>query len=176
MISKTKNGFSLVETMVAVAILSIMLSISASIASGSSRATIMAKEKVIATYLAEEAGEVIMNIWQTQLSAGIKTVAGSSLEDCTGLYGCFVDVIPNIVVESCTDAPLCGGLNLDLNAGYKTNSPGQIKYYRTVKVTQGLTEGEDIEYNARIEIRWGDNSDKTLSFDYHLFPINVRPN
>ena len=69
-ISKTKNGFTLIETLVAITILMISIVGPLTIAQKSLKAALQAKDQVFATYLAQSIMEDIKRIRSTYVSNG----------------------------------------------------------------------------------------------------------
>lgn len=167
-----KKAFSLLETMLAVGVLTMMTSVAASIASGASRATAMAEDKMVAIYLAEEAGEVVKNIWQDALNSGKKNIQGTVLQDCEGaIHGCYIITAPKGIAVC--ESSNCGTLYLDEN-GYAWNGANGSKYERVIKIRQvNMGTNEEKTYKVSVGLKWGEEENKKISFDYYLFPIGI---
>jgi len=169
-----KKAFSLLETMLAVGVLTMMTSVAASIASGASRATAMAEDKMVAIYLAEEAGEVVKNIWQDVLNAGGDDIFSSPLSECMNHVGCYIRPeskgSPDSAIVGCGGAENCGILYITEN-GYRSDAGSLTRYGRVVTIEEVASDGK--RYKVNVDIAWGEEDNKKISFDYYLFPIGI---
>ena len=83
------RGFTLIETLVAVLLLSTAIAGPLTIASKGLSATLIARDQMIAFYLAQDAVEYVRFVRDTNKLSGNSWLAG--LDECTGAYGCTVD-------------------------------------------------------------------------------------
>src|SRR3989344_1991357 len=84
------RGFSLIESLVAIAILILAVTGTLTIASKSISISGQARDQITAAYLAEEGMEFIRNTRDNNVLAGASWVSG--LSACIGGSGCTVDV------------------------------------------------------------------------------------
>ena len=170
--NKTKNGFTLVETLVAlfifsISVLTVMLALSRGITG-----TIYAKNKIIAEYLTQEGIEYFRNMRDTYVLnptapqngwAGFYTkVIGS----CTG-NGCYfnnddINISKNIMdmgLSTCTSG-LCPNLRYDSNSGKYNYSVGESTTFSRKMIVEEL--GPD---NIKItsEVTWKSGSKTNTS-------------
>jgi len=134
--SSHRNGFTLVETLVAIAILMIAIvgpyySIQQAIVT-----SYAARDQLIASQLAQEAEEYIyFTRDNAYLGSSDWNAWLSSLSACTGTYGCVVDPGLN-TVASCSSSG-CPALKQNSNNGLytQTGSYPTTRFTRTVKMT-----------------------------------------
>jgi Tfp pilus assembly protein PilV len=95
---KNNKGFTIVETLVAVAILMIAITGPLTIAQKSLVAAIYAKDQVVASFLAQDAMEYLKNTRDTaKLSAGSSFADWLGVyDDCTPLAKCKIDTISGV--------------------------------------------------------------------------------
>ena len=94
-IPPSQRGFTIVETLVALAIFSSSIVFLIVVATGGSSNTGLAKNRLITTYLAEEGVEVVRNMRDTRVLAdstgGGWTTFMTEIDACTGSLGCNID-------------------------------------------------------------------------------------
>ena len=160
------KGFTLVETLVAVLLLSVAIAGPLTIASRGLNAALIAKDQVTAFYLAQDAVEYIRFKRDTTCltNSPCTTWLGSgpsSLSLCASANGsaiCYVDSIANTIKvtgTSCTGSALrydsTAGRNYYSNGSTGTCSP----YKRTVKIINPLN-GRSDEAQLIVTIIWSD--------------------
>lgn len=138
------RGFTLVETLLAVLLLSVAIAGPLTIASKGLLSAISAKEQIVAFYLGQDAIEYIRFKRDTNCLAAAGAPAScpagswlSGLSSCISTDGsalCQIDSIQD-TATSCTGT--CSPLNFDSTTGYYGYSAGSItgpRYIRTVKI------------------------------------------
>lgn len=182
-----QRGFTLIETLVAVLLLSAAIAGPLTIASKGLRATLVAKDQFIAFYLAQDAIEYVryvrdsnciasgggatgcpVNVWLNGLGAW----GGSSWEGgCFSASGCYFDSLNdpgvNPPVVCSTSCPV---MNYDDTLKKFTYPPSGIpvpqKFVRTVKITNTVAD----EAVVTVTVSWSDSAGIT-----HV-PVTVREN
>ncbi len=147
----TTEGFTLIETMVAVLLLSIAIAGPLTIASKGLSSVLVSKDQIGAYYLAQDAIEYLRYVrdsnrlgggnWLT----GAGATAGIDLTACEGSTGCYLDSIQSTV--STCGAPSCPVLNYNSSNhyySYTSGTPSPERYIRTVKIVTpvGSNAGE----------------------------------
>jgi len=92
------NGFSLIETLVAVSILLLAVTGTLSIASRSISYSLDVRDQITASFLGEEAVEFVRNTRDTNVIQGFDWLSGFG--GCAEVSGCVVDV-PNNEITQC---------------------------------------------------------------------------
>ena len=137
-----KLGFTLVEILVAVSILSISILATFTAVQGALRSTNFSEDQIIAYYLADEALEYIRSVRDSNAIRHISALGGGSAHGWlttispTCNTACYVDV-PNNTVTACSSSPdSCPMLLYNATNGlyqYTTGSP--TMYRRSVSIT-----------------------------------------
>ncbi len=117
MASLNKNGFTLLETLVAIAVFSFGILGPMALVSYAIHSASAAKDQTTAFYLAEEAMEYIRVVRDSNSLAGDTWLSG--LNQCQTLSGCVIDV--NEANPSQRTQPFAGG-NCDSNTMVRYNS------------------------------------------------------
>src|SRR3989344_293012 len=101
-----KKGFTIIESLVAIAILLVAVSGASSAIQTGISSYIFSKDQIIAFYLAQEGFEQIRNIRDENSLAGDTWL--TNLSSCFTADGCYVDILaPNPVPETCgSDCPI----------------------------------------------------------------------
>jgi len=121
---RLKTGFTIVETLVAVAILSISITATFTAVQGGIRTSTVAKDQTTAFYLAQEVVEYIKNIRDENALHALNDIATGAPSPRTWLYGiaedgndpcyfgtnkvCQIDS-PSKTIEFCNSAPITSG-------------------------------------------------------------------
>ncbi len=107
-----QGGFTLIETLVAVLILASAIAGPLSIAAHSLSNSLVAKDQIVAFYLAGDAVEYVRYIRDTNRLLGADwldgsggTAAGTDLTPCQDAKGCYVDTTGNTYVDSNSNTP-----------------------------------------------------------------------
>lgn len=178
MIYKFKRGFSLIETLFAVLILSVSIAGPLSIVSRGVQSAVIAKDQIIGYYLAQDAIEYIRYVRDTNKLAGSSWLAGldgtaNSLGiarsdgapppgNCTSANGCSADSINN-TITACL-AGVCSQSNTRITYDTTTGNyrvggtlsatlilPPQ-NYRRSIVITK---IGND-EAEVKVTVTWSD--------------------
>jgi len=147
-----KSGFTLVEVLVAISILSIAILATFTAVSQSFKATNFSEDQIIAYHLADEALEYVRNKRDSNAIQHIAALgSGSTFGWLTGISGpcataCYIDVnVPINNIVACTpDAASCPILRYNSTNGlyqYVSTDPATI-YKRSVVVTIDATGTE----------------------------------
>lgn len=141
------RGFTFVETLVAIAVLLIAVVAPLSLVYQSLAASRVARNQVIATYLAEEAIEFIRATRDANALSGNDWLAG--LGDCVSEDGCYID-IPDADVNSCTGE--CPLLQYDPETylyGYGNDMEDTV-FHRIITIEETQPDVE-IQIQSRLE-------------------------
>lgn len=161
----SSKGFSLIESLVAIAVLILAVTGTLTIASKSIAISGQARDQVTATYLAEEGMEFVRNTRDNNVLAGRSWVSGLGL--CVGGPGCTVDVSSNQnQVSPCPGD--CPPLRLSEEAIYNYSSFGSPTIFkRTISITE-LVSGK--EMIVRVTMQWRRQLlERSLVIQEHLF-------
>jgi prepilin-type N-terminal cleavage/methylation domain-containing protein len=179
------KAFTLIETLVAVSLLSVAIVAPMSLASHSLAAAYYARDQITAYHLAQEAIEALRSIRDGQ----ILTIAQSSTGASTNIFGPLVDKIlvddepftidarlndPDAAIVSCSGGP-CAPLQTDGTLyGYSTDSTDSTDwtdthFTRTVRA-HFIGSGED-EIRVTVEVSWraGAANVRTFSISADLY-------
>ena len=161
---KTNRGFTLIETLISVLLLATALTGPMTIASRSLNTTLVAKDQIIAYYLAQDAVEYVRFIrdsnrlgslsWLSGLDGtanGHTSITGAGCVNTTD--GCVVDSLDD-TITSCTG--VCTGLKFNTSTGsYNTSGTGLPGFTRTIKITTPIGTNAD-EASLTVTITWTD--------------------
>ena len=163
MISKLKKltqGFTLIETLVAVLILATAIAGPLSIASRGLTTALVAKDQIVAYYLAQDAVEYIRFARDTNTLAAGDWLTGAgggatviNLSSCVSTDGCNVDSAAN-TVTACTGATCTNTGIMKFNSTTKTyNTTGTLlpSFTRIIKIT-----GSGDERQIDVMVSWSD--------------------
>ncbi len=172
------RGFTLIETLVAIAVMTVALLAPFAAIERVVAASRIAKDNLIASTLAQEAIEYVRFIRYNNYLAYRDDVNGyqshildglNSAPNCTNGNRCTVDttVALSAAVASCQNNS-CGPLYLDANGFYTQNASGGSKtlFTRSLTLTQDSVHGNE---TATVTITWEDhgNQSMTLSETYY---------
>lgn len=160
------KGFTLLETIVAIAILALAIMGPLELAARSIGLANVSKNQIIAFYLAQDAMEYVKNVRDTNfLTTGANWLNG--FDDCRGVSGCYVD-IPNDSINSCTGN--CPVLKYDGGGLYYNHVAGTDSVFtRTVKITNPVGGNAD-EARAQITVSWNEKmGQKTFTIEDNIF-------
>lgn len=171
-----QQGFTLIETFIAISILLLAITGPLTLVSNSISDASYAANQITAFYLAQEGLELVINRWEENKYNNQDLLLG--LENCASdvnSNGCqiFLDENLNIQAEPC--GPTCAPLNLNknFNSNFGFNyDPSQeaTKFIRTVKIdpasSQSITDPEvdsgsvDIDSLVTVNVTWNDKGQK----------------
>ena len=154
LISQTKSGFTLIETLVAISILLVSIAGPLTIASKGLSAAVYAKDQITAIYLTQEAVEFIKNKRDQNTLNSSNWLAGFGIPgitpNCTTSRGCIVDIKNNTINEC--PASGCLPLRYSQTSGlYSYNASDPATFYtRTVRVSSVNSD----EVTVEVGIGW----------------------
>ncbi|HAS80778.1 MAG: Type 4 fimbrial biogenesis protein PilV [Candidatus Nomurabacteria bacterium GW2011_GWE1_32_28] len=175
-LKKVSGGFTLVETLVAIAIFTISLISLMSILGSSISNTRFANNKNIAGYLAQEGIEYIRNMRDTYALTGVNNAWGnfrtklvscnSSGGECGFNTSLYIPLDSNFI-EKCTSDPDICKVYLD-NGNYNTNLTGSDSGF-TRKIWVNVID-QDKEIKIYSEVEWTQGSGTyNVTFSENLF-------
>ena len=167
---KSKTGFTLVESLVAIAILMISVSVPLQLATDSLLATAYSEQQFVAEYLAQDALEYIINIKTSNRLSHLPI--DNNLDDCIDKK-CIVDTTKGYsnAIESYTNGKTIG---IDKETGiYKYFSSGQddsdkktiFSRYATIEELKN-GDGDITQLKISVHVKW--NNPKVGKKDYVL--------
>lgn len=180
---KNKSGFTVLESIVAIFILSLAISAAfASVSDGLSDAT-KSKDEVKAFYLAQEAVEMIKNKRDanqlSRLSGGANTwltgISENASDPCYFGKVCRVDVVSMNFVNCGNAWDTCTNLNQDPNTFlYSYGSFPQSNFKREIKLELIKNDifGNPIEIAVTVRIYWTKGT-QTNDFEIKTFMFNL---
>ncbi len=148
-ISKKNKGFTIVETLVAVAILMISIAGPLTIAQKGLTAAIYARDQVTASFLAQDAMEYIKNIRDNDLNSGDWL---NRLSMCIGTSAqCIIDTISGTITR--TTSPSNYTLYND-GSGYKTSGTIKTQFNRSFYVDITNISNSGYEATVFVTVSW----------------------
>ena len=161
-----RQGFTLLETIVAIAILALAITGPLELAARSIGFANVSKNQIVAFYLAQEGMEYVKNIRDENfLTTGNGWLDG--LDSCRAISGCYINV-PNEEIGAC--ASDCPVLKFDASNHYYDYSPGGEKsvFIRTIKITDVV--GNIDEAKVQVTVAWTDKvGQKTFTIEDNIF-------
>ncbi|MCX6731698.1 MAG: prepilin-type N-terminal cleavage/methylation domain-containing protein [Candidatus Parcubacteria bacterium] len=155
------RGFTLIETLVALTVLTMIIIGPLSLATKSIGASIFSQNQITASYLAQEAIEYILNIRDNNFLQNLNWLTG--LDQCLGADGCYVDIpSSNNNIVSCNNA--CPKIKYDGSGGYYYNyQTGQDTIFtRTIKITKITDDEARIDVTVSWQEKFGGQKSFTL--------------
>lgn len=151
---KIERGFTLIETLVAIFILSVALTGPLTIASKGLQTALIVKDQTTAYYLAQDAVEYV------RFKRDSNTLEGKTWLDgfvgCSTTDGCAIDSVAN-TVSSCPSTG-CPALNYRESKNWFTYESGAdiVKSPFTRKVTFTTVSGNADEMTVTVAVSWKD--------------------
>jgi type II secretory pathway pseudopilin PulG len=160
------KGFTLLETIVAVTVLTFAIMGPLELAARSIGLAVVSKNQITAFYLAQEAMEYVKNKRDSNFLAPSSNWL-TGLDGCFGVNGCYVDV-PNDGISVCAGS--CPVLKYDNNGLYYNYFSGNDTVFtRTVKINTPVS-GNPNEAKVQIIISWIEKlNSKTLTLEDNIF-------
>lgn len=174
---KTNKGFTLIETMVAVLILSVALAALISLISGSLFVSRYNKNEITVNYLLQEVIDYVKNDRDTKIFQEAKNweefLSNYNLAGCFSDYGCKIEVSSDEISKCnnpkddfCDDILLYNENGEDNFYGYDNEGIEGTDFRRTIKMAEG-EDGESL--NIKVTLKWKNgNSEKTRSLESTL--------
>lgn len=167
---KKLKGFTLIETLVAVLLLASAIAGPLTIASKGLSAALIARDQMVAFYLAQDAVEYIHYVRDSNKLAGSSWL--TSLDPCTGASGCTLDPSAG-TITACSGA--CPLINKYVNGtsvyfSYTLGNPTPQQFRRTVTLAAPST-GETTEKVLTVAVSWRAQSGttRTISVQENIF-------
>lgn len=167
-----RQGFTLLETIVAIAILSLAIMGPLELAVRSIGMAGVSRNQIVAFYLAQDAMEYVKNVRDTNfLTLGANWLDG--LDKCRGVSSCYVDVTadPDVSVNACAGAGNCPILKYDNSNhryDYDIDSENTI-FTRTVKITDPIGINPD-EAKVQVTVSWKEKTgQKGFTIEDNIF-------
>lgn len=167
------KGFTLVETLVAITILTLALGGPMTLAARSIKDSLAARNKVVAFNLAREAIEYVRNVRDSNFLSKIATgdFPNSDWLDgvgaCGSANGCKIDVVGSGV----SGCPIvCPTMKFNgTNYTYNSGDPKSI-FTRTITIDDSLNGGN--EARVMITVTWADYSPRTVVLTQNIFNLS----
>lgn len=163
-----RDGFSMVETLVAITILLVAIAAPMRIAQDGLSGARVAQDQVIASYLAQEAVEYVRWVRDTNTLEGDGWLSG--LSACRN-NECVIDVIAE-EVDGCDGE--CPSLQINGNGQYGYGPGGQWEntpFVRTVEINDVTENDPDTEVQVVVTVEW-QTKDVDRSFVTREFMFN----
>lgn len=165
--SKARKGFTLIETLVAIAVLTISIIGPFTIASKGMTSAIFARDQITAFYLAQESVEYIRNIRDENNLNDNNWLTG--LDNCIGNNICTIDInednINNIIKKCISDS--CPVLKYDENTNFYNYSTGNNSPF-TRKTNIKVINNKEVAITTTLSWSTGKLS-KTFKVKEHIF-------
>jgi len=162
--TNTRKGFTLIETFVAITILVIAIVGPLTIASRGLNSTLLSRDQLTATYLAQEAIEQVRQFKDSNVLQGNDWMSGP-VSSCLGANGCYIDVWGATTVAACTGA--CPNLRYDNTMKLYRHDVGTLtSFRRTVRVENVSTHEKIIS----VQVDWqSGNTAKSIEIKERIF-------
>lgn len=157
---KNKNGFTLIEVIVAIFILVLAVTGPMSAAQNSLKSSFLARDQVIAFYLAQDAIEYLKNYKDQNIIDGVGNIIEQPIMNaCEGPEPCDVDTLGNGAppshVNKCNSGSCSPLIFNTINKTYSTNGSGVTsKFTRETYIKEIVP---DQEYAVTVVIKWKPN-------------------
>ncbi len=159
------KGFSLLETIVAISILTLALLGPLALAAFALRSASLSENQVIAFNLAEEVMEFVINKRDSNIFAG----AGNWLEgltNCQSANGCFVDVTNNSVQRCSANCPF---LKRNSSSGLYNYASGPDTIFRRRTVLENVGSNQD-ERKVKVSVSWAERfGNRSFTLEHNIF-------
>ena len=158
------KGFTMVETLVAVAILMISIAGPLTIAQKGLTAAIYARDQVIASFLAQDAMEFLKNVRDNNIILGSSFL--NVISTCSASSKCTVDTTPSVI-----SGPIATAVNTILyndDVGYKTSGTNETQFSRDFYL-KNITASEA---TIVVEVTWSNGTVQNIvSLEDQIFNI-----
>lgn len=174
--SRYLTGFTLVEALVAITVLTLALGGPMTLATRSIKDSLASRNKVVAFYLAHEAIEYVKNRRDSNFLTKMATGDFPSSDwldrigACSSANGCKIDITGNNV-SGCP--PACPVMKFDgKNYTYNISDPDSI-FTRTVKITNpdNTTPIAGDEIKVTVTVEWTDYGNRTVILTQNMFNL-----
>jgi len=154
-IKKFNSGFSIVESMVAIAVVTLAITSATSVVQNSFKSVQITRARIQAMYLASEAIEFGRNLRDSAIVSGstgnnFSGSVNSFANECKN-DGCFVDVLSNINKYGKCNNDSCGDIYLTNTKYTSDNSEGNKKTVFNRRVYTELSgDGQELKVNVTV--------------------------
>lgn len=164
---KTKKGFTLIEALVAIAILTISIAGPITIASKGISSSVFARDQITAFYLAQEAVEYVRNKRDENSIKGNDWLDG--LSECMGSNICTIDINesePSNIITQCPGG-VCPVLRYDDSTNFYNYSTGDNSIFTR---TTNIATINAREVSITTTLSWSTGVlGKTFTVKEHIF-------
>ena len=171
-----KNGFTLLETLVTIVVISVVVLGSINLINNSFGLATIAKNKLIAADLAQEGFELVRNIRDVNYLNNNNWLQG--LDSCLTSSGCLIDPVSGGQVvtvpapSSIDDVKMCYGTNGYYSTTTNCGASQAVNFQRVIKISLiGAGDG-GIKIISRVRWQekgiWKDFGTDGGNFEYHL--------
>lgn len=170
-IKKQNYGFTLVETLVAISILSLSILAGFTAVQSSLQKSILSKEQAFAFFLAQDAIEFVKNIRDENALYNISGVPTDWLEGLAGPgdpcefgFYCRIDSIPKTVVRCGVTFGLCPPISQDTNQAFSYGQTGYTSGWAPTKFRREVifVRISDEEVSVTVRVRWDQGSEMVV--------------
>lgn len=170
-IKKAVRGFTLIETLVAVLLLTTSIAGPLTLASKGLSAALVARDQMIAFYLAQDAVEYVRYVRDSNKLAGNPWL--TNLSACTGASGCTIDPTAGTITACSGTCPLIQKYSPSAGVAYFSYVSGNAtpqQFRRTVTLAAPST-GEVTEEVLTVAVSWRAQSGvvRTISVRENIF-------
>lgn len=171
-ITKQNTGFTLIETIVSLAIFSSSIVALISVTASGVADTNFAKNKLTASYLAQEGVEMVRNIRDSiSLSGGTPWLQfiTTDLALCTSPNGCMID--PKTLIRTACTTSLCSPLNYETDGFFGTTGSAS-PFTRVIKVKDigSFVTPPQNEIKITSTVNWNQGSSpRSVTYSENLF-------
>lgn len=167
-LSRKANGFTLIETLVAVTILSAAVAGPMVLSIKSIGSASVSQDQLVAFYLGQEVMEYVRNVRDTNLiNSSSDWLNGlSACKGASDSVGCYIDVKNNTIADC--GASDCPKLKFD-GQNYNYASGDNSAFTRTVKIDNSIRADGD-EAKVSVALKWtGKYGEKTMNLQDNIF-------
>ena len=166
----SKCGFTLIETLVAITILSAAVAGPMVLSIKNIGTASVSQDQLVAFYLGQEVFEYVRNVRDTNLISEKNWLDG--LDNCkvSGSAGCYVDVIKTpVAVTDCGTVSCSNKLKFD-GQNYNYTSGDEVAFSRSVKIDDSVQRVGGDEAKITVSVKWtGKYGEKTMNLQDNIF-------
>lgn len=163
-LKQNNKGFTIVETLVAIAILMIAIAGPLTIAQKGLMASVYARDQSVATFLAQDAMEFIKNYRDNNIRVGLDWLDG--LDDCLTLNYCSVDTTVGTITNPASSVPL-----YRTESGFRTTGDARSQFSRKFSVEQLQA---DTEAKVTVIVSWTTGTiQNVVTIEDYIFNVQL---
>jgi len=163
-----KKGFTLIETLVAIFVLLVSTTGPLTFAQSGLRSSFLARDQIVAFYLAQDAIETIKSMRDNSSIQGNDWLAGIPVQCFTAGQKCQIDTIGNVEVTTCSSGG-CDPLRINNNNQFGVGGSGPASQYtRTLYLSEIVN---DREAQIIVDVSWDTNflSDRSIIVQENVY-------